>query len=146
MCPFALLVRPSITRWARELRRSSRSRTIMRRATAQLMIRRRSKLPSMQHSALQAPHGVNADLNRPVYARLRRAGGSLQGTSEQADRASPTEQSNRTPNPNEKPEICYCSALPKGSGPCLPWAPQPRRRPKGTPAHQLLDHAGRMIP
>src|SRR6266567_5647787 len=25
-----------------------------------------------------------------------------------------TEQSDRTPNPNEKPEICYCSALPKG--------------------------------
>jgi hypothetical protein len=31
-----------------------------------------------------------------------------------------TEQSDRTPNPNEKPEICYCSALPKGSGLCLP--------------------------
>jgi len=31
-----------------------------------------------------------------------------------------TEQSDRTPNPNEKPESCYCSALPKGSGPCLP--------------------------
>jgi hypothetical protein len=31
-----------------------------------------------------------------------------------------TEQSDRTPNPNEKPEGCYCSALPKGSGPCLP--------------------------
>jgi hypothetical protein len=31
-----------------------------------------------------------------------------------------TEQSGRTPNPDEKPEICYCSALPKGSGPCLP--------------------------
>src|SRR6266496_6444535 len=24
-----------------------------------------------------------------------------------------TEQSDRTPNPNEKSEICYCSALPK---------------------------------
>jgi hypothetical protein len=31
-----------------------------------------------------------------------------------------TEQSDRVPNPNETPEICYCSALPKGSGPCLP--------------------------
>jgi hypothetical protein len=31
-----------------------------------------------------------------------------------------TEQSDRTPNPNEKPEICYCSALPKGSDLCLP--------------------------
>jgi len=30
-----------------------------------------------------------------------------------------TEQSNRAANPNEKPENCYCSALPKGS-PCLP--------------------------
>ena len=31
-----------------------------------------------------------------------------------------TEQSDRAPNPNEKPENCYCSALPKGSGLCLP--------------------------
>jgi len=31
-----------------------------------------------------------------------------------------TEQLDRAPNPNEKPEICYCSALPKGSGLCLP--------------------------
>jgi hypothetical protein len=31
-----------------------------------------------------------------------------------------TEQSDRAPKPNEKPESCYCSALPKGSGPCLP--------------------------
>jgi hypothetical protein len=31
-----------------------------------------------------------------------------------------TEQSDRAPNPNEKPESCYCSALPKGSRPCLP--------------------------
>ena len=31
-----------------------------------------------------------------------------------------TEQSDRTPNPNEKPESCYCSALPKGSGLCVP--------------------------
>jgi hypothetical protein len=29
------------------------------------------------------------------------------------------EQSDHAPN-DEKPEICYCSALPKGSGPCLP--------------------------
>jgi hypothetical protein len=27
-----------------------------------------------------------------------------------------TEQSDRAPNPNEKPGSCYCSALPKGSG------------------------------
>jgi hypothetical protein len=31
-----------------------------------------------------------------------------------------TEQSDRAPNPNEKPENCYCSALPKGSGMYLP--------------------------
>jgi len=31
-----------------------------------------------------------------------------------------TEQSGRAPNANEKPEDCYCSALPKGSGLCLP--------------------------
>jgi hypothetical protein len=30
-----------------------------------------------------------------------------------------TEQSDQAPN-DEKPEICYCSALPKGSAPCLP--------------------------
>jgi hypothetical protein len=30
------------------------------------------------------------------------------------------ERSDRAPNPNEKPESCYCSALPKGSGLCLP--------------------------
>jgi hypothetical protein len=27
-----------------------------------------------------------------------------------------TEQSDRASNPNEKPENCYCSALPKGAG------------------------------
>ena len=31
-----------------------------------------------------------------------------------------TEQSDQAPNPNEKPESCYCSALPKGSSLCLP--------------------------
>src|SRR5262249_21045816 len=31
-----------------------------------------------------------------------------------------TEQSDRAPNANEKQEDCYCSALPKGSGLCLP--------------------------
>jgi hypothetical protein len=31
-----------------------------------------------------------------------------------------TEQPDRASNPNEKPESCYCSVLPKGSGPCLP--------------------------
>ena len=31
-----------------------------------------------------------------------------------------TEQSDRASNPNEKPESCYCSALPKGSGLCVP--------------------------
>jgi hypothetical protein len=31
-----------------------------------------------------------------------------------------TEQSDRAPIPNEKPESCYCPALPKGSGLCLP--------------------------
>ena len=29
-------------------------------------------------------------------------------------------RTDRIPNPNEKPESCYCSALPKGSGLCLP--------------------------
>ena len=31
-----------------------------------------------------------------------------------------TEQPDQASSPNEKPESCYCSALPKGSGPCLP--------------------------
>ena len=31
-----------------------------------------------------------------------------------------TEHSDRTSNPNEKRESCYCSALPKGSGLCVP--------------------------
>ena len=31
-----------------------------------------------------------------------------------------TEESDRAQNANEKPENCYCSALPKGSGLCLP--------------------------
>jgi len=31
-----------------------------------------------------------------------------------------TGQSDRSPNADEKPENCYCSALPKGSGLCLP--------------------------
>jgi hypothetical protein len=29
-------------------------------------------------------------------------------------------KSDRAPNANEKPENCYCSSLPKGSGLCLP--------------------------
>jgi hypothetical protein len=29
------------------------------------------------------------------------------------------EQSDRALNTSEKPESCYCSALPKGSGPCV---------------------------
>ena len=44
-----------------------------------------------------------------------------------------TEQSDRAPNANEKPEDCYCSALPKGSGLCLPcytrWLAGERPRP-----------------
>ena len=44
-----------------------------------------------------------------------------------------TEQSDRAPNANEKPDNCYCSALPKGSGLCLPcytrWLADERPRP-----------------
>ena len=47
------------------------------------------------------------------------------------------EQSDWAPNPNEKPESCYCSALPKGS-PCLPcytrWLAS--RRSKGDMAEE----------
>ena len=45
-----------------------------------------------------------------------------------------TERSDRAQNPNEKPESCYCSALPKGS-PCLPcytrWLADSARRQRG---------------
>jgi hypothetical protein len=56
-----------------------------------------------------------------------------------------TEQSDRAPNPNEKPENCYCSALPKGSGLCLPcyarWlAGSPRLAERSAPA---IEHVGR---
>ena len=48
-----------------------------------------------------------------------------------------TEQSDRAPNANEKPENCYCSALPKGSGLCLPcytrWLAVERPAPAITP-------------
>jgi hypothetical protein len=41
-------------------------------------------------------------------------------------------------NPNEKPESCYCAALPKGSGLCLPcytrWLAS--RRSKGDMAEE----------
>ena len=44
-----------------------------------------------------------------------------------------TEQSDHAPNANEKPENCYWSALPKGSGLCLPcytrWLGGERPRP-----------------
>jgi hypothetical protein len=44
------------------------------------------------------------------------------------------DRTDRIPNADEKPESCYCSALPKGSGPCLPcytrWLAS--RRSKGT--------------
>jgi hypothetical protein len=30
------------------------------------------------------------------------------------------DRTDRIPNPNERRERCYCSALPKGFGPCLP--------------------------
>jgi hypothetical protein len=55
-----------------------------------------------------------------------------------------TEQSDRAPNPNEKPEDCYCSALPKGSGqnpPAQPPAYQPSQafgyQPPQAPAPPL---------
>jgi hypothetical protein len=54
------------------------------------------------------------------------------------------EQSDRVPNPNEKPEDCYCPALPKGSGLCLPcytrWlAGSPRLAERPAPA---IEHVG----
>jgi hypothetical protein len=48
------------------------------------------------------------------------------------------EQSDQASSPNEKPESCYCSALPEGSGPCLPcytrWLAS--RRSKGAIAEE----------
>jgi hypothetical protein len=53
-----------------------------------------------------------------------------------------TEQSDR-PNPNEKPENCYCSALPKGSGPCLPcytrWLAGAPRASQPVPPTQVIE-------
>jgi hypothetical protein len=52
-----------------------------------------------------------------------------------------TEQSDRVPNANEKPENCYCSALPKGSGLCLPcytrWLADERPRPGNSTSKSL---------
>jgi hypothetical protein len=43
-----------------------------------------------------------------------------------------TDQSDRAPSPNEKPENCYGAALPEGSDLCLPcymrWLPEEVRR------------------
>jgi hypothetical protein len=59
-----------------------------------------------------------------------------------------SEQSDQAPNPNEKSEICYCSALPNGSGPCLPcytrWlagSAASLRATKGEPAVPLAAHS-----
>ena len=47
------------------------------------------------------------------------AGTSVPTPNGEDDTTRKTEQSDQASSPNEKPESCYCSALPKGSGPCL---------------------------
>src|SRR5262249_23122807 len=46
-----------------------------------------------------------------------------------------TGQSERAPNPNEKPENCYCSALLKGSAPCGRWKDLAPRRNRARVGH-----------
>jgi hypothetical protein len=48
------------------------------------------------------------------------AGTSLPTPNGADEAARKTEQSEQASSPNEKPEGCYCSALPKGSGLCVP--------------------------
>jgi hypothetical protein len=63
-------------------------------------------------------NGVGHDRDRP------NAGSSdafrVAGRMAEMKMTDKTEQSEWAPNPNDKPESCYCSALPKGSGLCLP--------------------------
>jgi len=44
-----------------------------------------------------------------------------------------SEQSDRALSANEKPDNCYCSALPKGSGSCLPCYTQRLRATSALP-------------
>jgi hypothetical protein len=48
------------------------------------------------------------------------AGTSVPTPNGEDDTTRKTEQSDQASSPNKKPESCYCSALPKGSGLCLP--------------------------
>ena len=48
------------------------------------------------------------------------AGTSVPTPNGEDDTTRKTEQSDQASSPNEKPESCYCSALPKGSSLCLP--------------------------
>jgi hypothetical protein len=48
------------------------------------------------------------------------AGTSVPTPNGEDDTTRKTEQSDQASSRNKKPESCYCSALPKGSGLCLP--------------------------
>src|SRR5262249_19575238 len=65
--------------------------------------------------------GLACDLGTGACAHKRTSAGVNQAEVKMLDK---TEQSDRAPNPNEKPENCYCSAVPKGSGLCLPCYPR----------------------
>jgi hypothetical protein len=85
-------------------------------------MRHKSAMARISWSRRAASHtlsSVRRDKSRPVGSDTagRGALGRVLTVMKMLDK---TEQSDRTPNPNEKPESCYCSALPKGSGPCLP--------------------------
>src|ERR1700730_1059054 len=78
-------------------------------------------LPSGPFACGKRP-GRNVDVHKQVLAPESRGKPIVQpaGRVAEMQMRDKTEQSDRAPNPNEKPESCYCSALPKGSGPCLP--------------------------
>ena len=72
------------------------------------------------------------------------AGGAQNSERKESKMLNKTKQSDRAPNANERQEDCYCSALPKGSGLCLPcytrWlAGSPRLAERPPPA---IEHVG----
>jgi transcriptional regulator with XRE-family HTH domain len=77
----------------------------------------------------------NATLRRRIRMLVQEIADEIEATVAEMKMLDKTEQSDRAPIPNEKPEICYCSALPKGSALCLPcytrWLAGRRAPPSG---------------
>src|SRR5262245_63546198 len=57
-----------------------------------------------------------------------------------------TKKSDPAPNRNEKPEICYCSALPQGSGLCLPCYSNRNEKPEICYCSALPQGSGLCLP